>query len=204
MLSWAPYVIPEYMGLDDFGSELKIIQACAGYRNWPWLQIECLSREIYSEVKQKYSYTENRFRWSEGYFRPSRPCQDHARAFRETLDCLAHPQIEVGYTLAPRHILNTLHIRSNSGETYIYAIDNGWQYGRLHPYNDVAKASGGFPDLQVAPIYNETLTCADRRRAIGRSPTLYWVFPGETPFLIFLSVLLPAEVVYRIRCAIVR
>lgn len=203
MTFWIPGFFPEYIGANDFGSELKIIHACSGYSNWPWMQIGCFSREIFSEVTSKYQY--NRFlRWSRESYVRSTTCQDHARAFRDTLKCLAHPQIEIGYITIPGHILNTLLIRMNSGEPYIYVIDNGWQHRTLYPYNDVAKASGGFPNLHVAPIYNETLTCADRRRAVGKSPTIYWVFPGESQFLMLLSVLLLYEVGYRIRCAVAR
>lgn len=189
------YLFPEYIGANDFDSELKIIQACS--RNWPWMQMECLSRQIHFEVKSKYQYTGN-YRWSTELYPRSTPCQDHARAFRDTLECLAHPQIEVGYITVPGHILNSLHIQSDSGETFIYALDNGWDPAILHPYNEAAKVLGRFPDLHRTPIYNETLTCADRRRAIGRSPTIYWFFPGESIYLIPLSAFVSVFVLHEL------
>lgn len=170
------------IGTNDFGLELMIAQDCA--INQPQVQINCVAHAVKSSVKRVWFGKDRYWRVSAQTWEWSTPCQDMARRFYDTFNCLALPGSAVGYTFTVRHVLNLIQLTDNTGQIYIYALDVGWSSEHWYPYNTVAKTfhqkTRGWPTFLSPYQHNETASCWDRQRNIGKYPSMDDITSEET------------------------
>lgn len=174
------------IGTDDYGLELETANDCQSSR--PELQINCVARMIYFSVQDLWAWKKKGPRTSAKTGEWSTPCQDMARRFHDTFQCLALPGSSVSYIYIIEHVLNLIHLTDTTGQIYTYALDVGWFHDTWYPYNTAAmtfhQTNNGWPTFLSPYPHNETASCLERQQNIGIDPDN---ITGVEWFVVFFS-----------------